>query len=86
MRYDIKRDFGRLKTQSVAGLSWRYVHAIGRESFNSGVIALDRRDISVGAMPNDIVDSPFNSRSARHFRHWAGRTTSSATRAMRAPS
>ena len=41
-------------------LSWRYVHAIGKESFNSGVIALDRRDISVGAMPNDIVDSPFN--------------------------
>ena len=24
------------------------------------MIALDRRDISVGAMPNDIVDSPFN--------------------------
>src|SRR6202012_2991645 len=33
---------------------------IGKESFNSGIIALDRRDISVGAMPNDIFDSPFN--------------------------
>ena len=60
LRYDIKRDFGLLKTQTVAGLSYRYVHAIGKESFNSGVIALDRRDISYGATPNDIVDSPFN--------------------------
>jgi iron complex outermembrane receptor protein len=60
LRYDLKRDFGLLKTQTVTGLSWRYVHAIGRESFNSGVIALDRRDISLGAAPNDIIDSPFN--------------------------
>jgi iron complex outermembrane recepter protein len=59
-RYDLKRDFGLLKTKTVAGLSYRYVHAIGKESFNSGVIALDRRDISVGATANDIVDSPFN--------------------------
>ncbi len=59
-RYDVKRDFGPLKTQTVAGVSYRYVHAIGKESFNSGVIALDRRDISFGATPNDIVDSPFN--------------------------
>jgi iron complex outermembrane receptor protein len=60
LRYGLKRDFGRLKTQTVTGLSWRYVHAIGKESFNSGVIALDRRDISRGAAANDIIDSPFN--------------------------
>jgi iron complex outermembrane receptor protein len=60
LRYDFSHDFGRLKTQTVAGLSWRYVHAIGKESFNSGVIALDRRDISQGPAPNDIFDSPFN--------------------------
>ncbi len=60
LRYDLKRDFGRVKTQTVAGLSWRYTHAIGKESFNSGVIALDRRDISLGPAPNDIIDSPFN--------------------------
>jgi iron complex outermembrane recepter protein len=59
-RYDLKRYFGLLKTKTVAGLSYRNVHAIGKESFNSGVIALDRRDISVGATANDIVDSPFN--------------------------
>jgi len=60
LRYDLKRDFDRLKTQTVAGLSYRTVHAIGKESFNSGVIALDRRDISLGPAANDIIDSPFN--------------------------
>ena len=61
-RYDFKRDAfdGRLTSQTVAGVSYRYVHAIGKESFNSGVIALDRRDISRGPAPNDIIDSPFN--------------------------
>jgi iron complex outermembrane receptor protein len=60
LRYDVAHDFGPIKTQTVAGLSWRYVHAIGKESYNSGVIALDRRDISQGAAANDIIDSPFN--------------------------
>jgi iron complex outermembrane receptor protein len=60
LRYDLKRDFGSLKTQTVAGASYRYVHAIGKESFNSGVIALDRRDITLGPAANDIIDSPFN--------------------------
>jgi iron complex outermembrane receptor protein len=44
----------------VAGASYRYVHATAKESYNSGVIALDRRDISRGAAANDIIDSPFN--------------------------
>ncbi|HEY4078407.1 MAG TPA: TonB-dependent receptor plug domain-containing protein [Rhizomicrobium sp.] len=60
LRYDLRRDFGAVKTQTVVGVSYRYVHAIGKESFNSGVIALDRRDISQGATANDIIDSPFN--------------------------
>jgi len=59
-RYDLKREIGAVKTQTVAGVSYRYVHAHGKESYNSGVIALDRRDITVGAQPNDIIDSPFN--------------------------
>ncbi len=59
-RYDFARDFGDITTQNIVGASYRYVHAIGKESYNSGAIALDRRDISVGAMPNDIIDSPFN--------------------------
>ncbi|HJT43986.1 MAG TPA: TonB-dependent receptor [Rhizomicrobium sp.] len=60
LSYDLKRQFGLLKTQTVAGASYRIVHAIGKESFNSGVIALDRRDISAGPAANDIIDSPFN--------------------------
>jgi iron complex outermembrane receptor protein len=61
-RYDFKLDGfdGDLTSQNVVGASYRYVHAIGKESFNSGVIALDRRDISKGPAPNDIIDSPFN--------------------------
>jgi len=60
-RYDLKRDAfdGRLTSQTVAGVSYRYVHAIGKESYNSGVIALDRRDISQGPAANDIIASPF---------------------------
>jgi iron complex outermembrane recepter protein len=61
-RYDLSADAfdGRLTSQSVVGASYRYVHAIGKESFNSGVIALDRRDISQPALPNDIIASPFS--------------------------
>ena len=60
-RYDLKRRFRPPhQTRPWWALSYRYVHAIGKESFNSGVIALDRRDISVAAMPNDIFASPFN--------------------------
>ena len=60
LRYDFARDFGAITTQNIVGASYRYVRATGKESYNSGVIALDRRDISVGATPNDIIDSPFN--------------------------
>lgn len=50
---------GALTTNTVAGFSYRYVHAQGRESFNTGLIALDRRDITLGATANDIITSPF---------------------------
>ena len=49
-----------LETKSFVGASFRYLHALKKESFNSGLIALDRRDISAGAAANDIIDSPFN--------------------------
>jgi len=61
LRYDISADAfdGRITSQSVAGVSYRYVHAVGKESYNSGVIALDRRDITQPALPNEIIASPF---------------------------
>ncbi|MGH6828136.1 MAG: TonB-dependent siderophore receptor [Rhizomicrobium sp.] len=58
-RYDFTENLGQIVAKSVVGGSYRYVGAIGKESFNSGVVALDRRDISVGAEPNDIFTSPF---------------------------
>jgi iron complex outermembrane receptor protein len=43
------------------GVSHRYYDARKKESYNGGQIAISRRDISVGAMANDIMGSPFNS-------------------------
>jgi iron complex outermembrane receptor protein len=50
---------GALTTNTVIGASYRYTHAIGKESYNSGIIALDRRDISYGPTSNDIFAGPF---------------------------
>jgi iron complex outermembrane receptor protein len=60
LRYDFDRYWGDIAARTVVGASYRHTSARNRQSFNSGVIALDRRDLTVGAMPNDILDSPFN--------------------------
>ena len=60
LRYDFDRQWGGIAARTVLGASYRYTSARDRQSFNSGVIALDRRDISQGATANDIIDSPFN--------------------------
>jgi iron complex outermembrane receptor protein len=60
LRYDFDRTIGSVTAHSTLGLGYRFTHAIDMQSFNSGVIALDRRDIAHGAAPNDIIDSPFN--------------------------
>ena len=61
LTYDIKLDSadGMLTSKSFLGGSYRYTHSHKRESFNSGVISLDRRDLSFGPTPTDLVDSPF---------------------------
>ena len=43
------------------GANYRRQDALRKESYNAGYIALDRRDISIGARPNDIIDDPFSS-------------------------
>jgi iron complex outermembrane receptor protein len=60
--YNFAHDFmdGKVTTKSFVGASYREFEGRRRESYNSGVIALDRRDISVGATPNDIIDDPFS--------------------------
>ena len=61
LRYDFDRTLGPITAHTTAGMGWRFVHGVSKQSFNSGVIALDRRDISQGPAANDIIDSPYNS-------------------------
>lgn len=53
-------DLGPASVEAVGGVSHRAYHGRRRESFNSGLIAYDRRDLSVGATANDTIDSPFD--------------------------
>jgi iron complex outermembrane receptor protein len=52
-----------IKTKSFVGASYRQFDGRRRESYNSGLIALDRRDISYGATATDIIDDPFSTES-----------------------
>jgi iron complex outermembrane receptor protein len=51
---------GWLSASTVVGVDYRYTQAHRMESFNSGLISVDRRDLSVGATATDIFDSPFD--------------------------
>ena len=62
--YAFSRDFRAVGTRTIAGASYRKFDGRRRESFNSGMIALDRRDISYGATATDIIDSPFSAEPA----------------------
>ena len=50
---------GGVTARSLVGASHRRFEGRRRESFNSGLIALDRRDIAFGPTPTDTIDSPF---------------------------
>lgn len=52
--------FGTVTAKTIAGASVRSYHGRRRESFNSGLIALDRRDLSFGPTATDTIDSPFD--------------------------
>lgn len=58
--YNFAYDTGIITSKSFVGASYRSFEGRRRESYNSGLIALDRRDISFGATPTDIIDSPFS--------------------------
>jgi iron complex outermembrane receptor protein len=62
--YAFRRELGAVGTNAIVGAGYRAFDGRRRESFNSGMIAIDRRDISVGAQPNDIIDSPFSTEPA----------------------
>lgn len=58
--YNFAYDIGLITSKSFIGASYRSFDGRRRESYNSGLIALDRRDIAYGATATDIIGSPFN--------------------------
>jgi iron complex outermembrane receptor protein len=62
LTYDFKWDDfnGFLKTNTIVGAAYRYYQGRDMQSFNTGLIALDRRDLSVGATPTDSMCDPFS--------------------------
>ncbi|MFZ0266109.1 TonB-dependent siderophore receptor [Caulobacter sp.] len=62
--YAFKRQFGAVDAETILGAGYRAFDGRRRESFNSGMIAIDRRDISHGATATDIIDSPFSTEPA----------------------
>ena len=49
-----------IRTTNKVGLGYRRQDAIKKETYNSGYISLDRRDIIYGATAADIMDDPFS--------------------------
>lgn len=60
LTYNFAYDVGIITSKSFVGASYRSFDGRRRESYNSGLIALDRRDIAFGATPTDIIGNPFN--------------------------
>jgi len=58
--YNFAYDVGLITSKSFIGASYRSFDGRRRESYNSGLIALDRRDIAYGATATDIIGNPFN--------------------------
>jgi len=58
--YAFPTDVGPVRARTLTGASHRWFEGRRRESYNSGLIALDRRDISFGATATDTIDSPFD--------------------------
>ena len=48
-----------IKADTLVGVSMRYDYSRNMESFDSGLIALDRRDLTQGATPTDSLCNPF---------------------------
>ncbi len=60
LHYDVMYSSDWFESVSTVGISHRTQHADRMESYNSGYIVLDRRDLTVGATPNDTFDDPFS--------------------------
>jgi iron complex outermembrane receptor protein len=49
-----------LKADTIVGASYRYYQGRDMQSYDDGLIALDRRDLSVGATPTDTICDPLS--------------------------
>ncbi len=58
--YAFDVDLGPITIDSIIGASWRSYDNTTRQTFLSGYLALDRRDLTVGATGGDIFDDPFS--------------------------
>jgi iron complex outermembrane receptor protein len=50
---------GLVTADTIVGVSYRHYQGRDMQSYDSGLIALDRRDLSVGATPTDTICDPF---------------------------
>lgn len=58
--YEFPWTLGALSFDSVIGTSWRRYDNETRQTFLSGYLAVDRRDLTAGPTGNDIFDDPFS--------------------------
>ena len=58
--YEVPWTLGPVALDSVVGASWRRYDNETRQTFLSGYLAVDRRDLTQGPAGNDIFDDPFS--------------------------
>lgn len=58
--YAFDLDLGPITIDSIVGASWRSYDNESQQTFLSGYLVLDRRDLTVGPTGNDIFDDPFS--------------------------
>ncbi|OFW99139.1 MAG: hypothetical protein A3E78_15645 [Alphaproteobacteria bacterium RIFCSPHIGHO2_12_FULL_63_12] len=58
--YEFPASIAGIGLNNVAGVSWRHYANQSRQTFLSGYLVLDRRDLTVGATGGDIFDDPFS--------------------------
>lgn len=58
--YETEADFLGARVEAIAGLSYRSYDAKTLQTFLSGYLAVDRRDLTRGASGGDIFDDPFS--------------------------
>lgn len=58
--YEFPLEVAGIELSNIAGVSWRHYENRTRQTFLSGYLVVDRRDLTVGASGGDIFDDPFS--------------------------